>query len=560
MQKVFANRQVAHLWANRSQDEARSANGNFFFTGSRLYSYGSHFIVAEHLDNRRVLINDATYGQTTSMHQSHMRHALTLRQWETALHVPVWNDGYSRNLSLVKSAGMGKRLPDIAVYCAEAIEETISGMAALRYGYGPMRAAWEKAKSLFETGAAFCEYVAHGKRMPRFPVAPLPDELPSAADMPAFIRSYSKAKLLRDYAANVASAETEIAKITDDVNSPYDARNYGIQNYLGRINTIARALQAAARDYKLANGRESAKVAKIVRAFQPIDTRAQEIVSRYQEDQARAAIKSAAREAYSMLRNRANRSNEFEPTRNTRYSNAGSRALSYAANKFKSAFENLPADEQKPFAALQARLTRVYDAQSADDCKAGAVRDFETAQSYLPHHTGDAMRLFNQAYRNAEHAEQIYNRMGDTRHLQGLFDLRAEALAQVIRIRTELVEKNKTAVADWMAGTRDYLPHDAGTYARIKGDAVQTSRGASVPIEHACRLARIARRVIAAGGKAWADGTGPMVGGFRVNRIGADGSATIGCHEFDGIEGMRLLDVLEACPACAKVAASVESV
>lgn len=39
MPKIVANRQVAHLWANQSQEEARSHNGNYWFQGPTLYSY-----------------------------------------------------------------------------------------------------------------------------------------------------------------------------------------------------------------------------------------------------------------------------------------------------------------------------------------------------------------------------------------------------------------------------------------------------------------------------------------------------------------------------------------
>lgn len=51
------------------------------------------------------------------------------------------------------------------------------------------------------------------------------------------------------------------------------------------------------------------------------------------------------------------------------------------------------------------------------------------------------------------------------------------------------------------------------------------------------------------------DGAGPMVGHYRVNNIGADGSLIIGCHEFSPAEARRLYDVLTSCPACAEVAA-----
>jgi hypothetical protein len=80
MAKVFANRQVAHVWATQSQDEGRSANGNFSFHGAALYSYSTvigRFV--ETVDGRRaVLINSNHYSRTTSSkHMPALRRALS---------------------------------------------------------------------------------------------------------------------------------------------------------------------------------------------------------------------------------------------------------------------------------------------------------------------------------------------------------------------------------------------------------------------------------------------------------------------------------------------------
>lgn len=45
MAKVFDNDMVAHVWAQQRQPEGRSHNGNFYFNGRTLYSYGSHYPV-----------------------------------------------------------------------------------------------------------------------------------------------------------------------------------------------------------------------------------------------------------------------------------------------------------------------------------------------------------------------------------------------------------------------------------------------------------------------------------------------------------------------------------
>lgn len=66
---VVSNAQVAHLWANQSQDTARSANGNFWFDGLTLYSYRTPIanLVRRPSDGRLIaLLTSKTYSVTTS--------------------------------------------------------------------------------------------------------------------------------------------------------------------------------------------------------------------------------------------------------------------------------------------------------------------------------------------------------------------------------------------------------------------------------------------------------------------------------------------------------------
>lgn len=76
MRTVFDNAMTAHVWANQSQSEGRSNNGNFYFTGRRLYSYGSHFIVGIVLPGIGPILNSDNYSVTTSGHKSDARRAV----------------------------------------------------------------------------------------------------------------------------------------------------------------------------------------------------------------------------------------------------------------------------------------------------------------------------------------------------------------------------------------------------------------------------------------------------------------------------------------------------
>lgn len=67
-QTVFDNRMVAHVWAQRSQEEGRSHNGNFSFRGDILYSYSTPIgrFVETPMGHRVVLVNSRRYSVTTS--------------------------------------------------------------------------------------------------------------------------------------------------------------------------------------------------------------------------------------------------------------------------------------------------------------------------------------------------------------------------------------------------------------------------------------------------------------------------------------------------------------
>ena len=80
MKTVFTDiSQIAHLWANQTQENAKTSSRNFYFDGTSIYSYGYHFMIAEHVQNnegvKAVLFTERTYSVTTSKHLSVVRQA-----------------------------------------------------------------------------------------------------------------------------------------------------------------------------------------------------------------------------------------------------------------------------------------------------------------------------------------------------------------------------------------------------------------------------------------------------------------------------------------------------
>lgn len=77
MAEVFSNDMVAHVWAQQRQQSGRSNNGNFYFEGPTLYSYGRHYPVGIFAASGAVFLNSSKSSITTEgKHKSAARAAL----------------------------------------------------------------------------------------------------------------------------------------------------------------------------------------------------------------------------------------------------------------------------------------------------------------------------------------------------------------------------------------------------------------------------------------------------------------------------------------------------
>ena len=72
MKTVFSNAQdCVHAFAQRQTPQGRS--GNVFFYGDKIYSYGYHYLLAEFIDDKTIVINNSGYSSSTSKHISYVR-------------------------------------------------------------------------------------------------------------------------------------------------------------------------------------------------------------------------------------------------------------------------------------------------------------------------------------------------------------------------------------------------------------------------------------------------------------------------------------------------------
>lgn len=553
MKIVHSPDMVAHLWANKGQDNARNAGHNFYFTGPALYSYGSHYVIGAHLENGRILWNDAGYSNSTARHTTHAWRALSRSQADNRLHVPTLNYDQFRNLQRLHDSGNGQTLPDLAQVIADRIVSAVESMVKMRESAETIKKVFARCKALEKSAAELCAYVAKGKKTPKWPLSALPDEMPQGEALRALIKNIAKGKLITSHDGAISTAKIHLQQVTDIVEEWTDC-GWRIQNLPGTISTIGRLMNDAQKWHVSAHGRKSAKVSAILKELAKIEPRAVELFSVCEAKQARAEIRATSRDLFTMLHQRGTRSTAVRSGYRSR------RHSGYYFSKLRDAVRRLPELEAATHADILARASRCNAWDIAANGLESARDSMKTADSCRLQHPGDAIRHYIQASNYAWDSDTRHHPAFARVHSVELDNIYRDAVSRVATLRAEIAAKHARAVEDWKAGTISRLPFEAGTFARIKGETVETSRGAIVPVSHACRLARIARRVIAAGGKVWADGAGPMVGSFRVHSIGADGAATIGCHEFDGAESLRVLTLLESCEHCATVTANEEGV
>ena len=75
MKRVYnKSSDVIHLFAQRSQDEARCSNV-FFDNRNKIYSYGHHYLLGHFIDDNTILIDDRGYSVTTSKHIGEISYA-----------------------------------------------------------------------------------------------------------------------------------------------------------------------------------------------------------------------------------------------------------------------------------------------------------------------------------------------------------------------------------------------------------------------------------------------------------------------------------------------------
>lgn len=552
--QVFPRDTVAHLWANKGQDAARDAGGNFYFVGPALYSYGTHFVIGHILSAEcgpelagRVLWNDDSHSNTTSKHQTDAWRALSRQQNEMRIFVPGLTQDTARN---IERRLIAKQLPDCTDALLSRVCDAVSSLAGKKHGGGPFENAVFEARKFETTACLF--YTRAGRKYP------LP-AVPEWGDVPAdklaraeFILQFARPLIEKAYRKPIdeATGYLKSAQQRDEgfTGFPHTDMRTRLSVTGGTYNEAQRcekAAHAANTQYALLHGgKKSAAANRILRDVAPLLARSKAAYEQAQDEQNRADFARAVRGFYYQQRK-----NRFGGKYGNFYvTRFAEQSLPDYLERIGVKTDSVEGIAGKRMGALLRAESRVTHAGTVKYC-------LDRGDDYYDNGNPAAGKYADAAYQYRA-AVKHATAMPDTPHTRYLLAPLQEGLARargrLAGIEAQIAEQNAQRIEDWISGISNTRPaYEAGTFARINGGHVETTRGASVPIEHACRLARVFDRVVSAGGKTWTDGVGPMVGHYRVNAIGADGSLVIGCHEFSPVEAKRLRDVLAQCLECA---------
>lgn len=75
MKTVFTNSEIVHAFNLQDQPTGRTSNGSMYFEYKKIYSYGSHYLLGEFIDDNTIIINNEGYSVTTSKHISLLTNA-----------------------------------------------------------------------------------------------------------------------------------------------------------------------------------------------------------------------------------------------------------------------------------------------------------------------------------------------------------------------------------------------------------------------------------------------------------------------------------------------------
>lgn len=586
MAEVFSNDMVAHVWAQQRQPSGRSNNGNFYFSGRVLYSYGTHYPVGIFAGiGGPVFLNSSKSSVTTEgKHKSAARAAV---RHLTCFYMPELDEVAD---AIGRAASAGGRIPanapehhkrNVESYLAkhwQSIPEDSDGAAWLLRAIGS-RATWAAMRARFKakadakaaTNAARLKasQAKAGRELAARPWPIIRAEAWQGAD------SYGQ-RGLREMIKDCRESRLATPKAHKRVRSILWSYETGLRHILAlaerdsdrhgnpgkRIK--ARALLGKLRRFKAGqighvpgyDGPADDGAARLAAALAlPTGAGWRMLADMLRDIAPLVHAPSATRRAADTLRREADAiatAREGEESRRREIAEARRRVRESLVT-FNRARRNYRLHKADVAARVEAGEVTQYNANRA------LGRTLDSILHYVPAaEPWGAARGFElcpplaeRARRIAARADAIAAELAPVRdELRTEMEREAEAERQRERAERERVaamtadEKR----AAWQAGelpahyVRE-LEREAGPLLRavgaeidgctVSGGTLETSQGATVPLRHAFRVFQFIA-LCRAEGKRWTPGAwGPRqirVGHFRVDSVAPSGDFVAGCH------------------------------
>lgn len=500
MKTVFPTREVCHLWANGIGRDIRNSRSNVYtiHNGRTLLSYGEHFVIGAFVSNKkggRVLLwNSDNYGPTTSRHKSHAWRALWSSHRQDLIGVPG-----------IQASELAD-LPRLAAKIVKSAFELLDSSHRQRQNR-PHSLNW--AERQLSEAARLYRFAGQEKKAASLPHVA---EDMSKETIRALLQQHNSAEYLLQARQLLKEGQGELRQRNNcsSARFEWDAARRA-EHVLGSSAT-----------YYTKAGKKPAPV--VVRLQKQVREWMEELKPKV-ETEDRLQFEYDLRRAVGSLYLQMHKARKGWPS-SCHYSLGGWDQFSRRYSKHLIPQEALQLAHRHKLHVAVENLKLDLASKTTTISIRGSVR-----------------------------AVQELLQPGSLRHekLLSYWQPRVAAALVEAQEREEAealkkIEENRVAVEEWRAGTRHWVPNGLPHMMRIKDDVVQTSLGASVPVAHAQRLVRIAHRVAAAGGHEWTNNDGPMVGHFRVQRIGDDLSCDIGCHHFSASESAHAVALLRAIP------------
>lgn len=525
MRRVHPAETVAHLWANRAQDDARNPHGNFFFNGPALYSYGSHYVVAYHMPEqygRVILANSRSYSNTTSKHQTLAARAY--RGHGRVINVPGIN---SSDIAALERCGCARIIATLESAARSALADAIKPRIRAATVEAHLRIAArliDDARELAKLDAARKELDKDSRKASARIVKHWPADVAGmtreeAQELARKINTDEFRKRAEGYAARAESGAKRAAEYSDALaraNVYRDARSL-YESAAEQFNNAGEKAKARAALKRAKECAESMRLADIKHEAQE-KAKALEIAQRM-------ADAPTLRECCDMAPHYAKPRWHADGSLRD-----GSQMLQHFGVIFKLARDAMGESVAMKLEARRDELNELENARYLYAARGSILESIDTMRNHSrTASTRAEIIATSQGWaRVVREIERVCERYSNPESIAGILPTIAEEVKQA-KERAEAAEAGRAD--EWRAGGRDSFELPCGSAAlRIMGDAIQTSRGASVPLSVAPFVWRAVNECRANNTPHEFGNDAPALGSFRLTRIDAAGSITVGCH------------------------------